>query len=351
MINRLKTTWLLVFVYLCVLGCSDAQISQPMEMVFFDGGTVDVPAGTTIGPVPDEIALLLFGDRDDLMGKLLGLPEGSEAAAEVLLDMICLIDAQRAYYTKYINVDGIVVMGHEQVDDAHFYNVREVILTMTSKRPELRERLTPDYAYAIADSTITRTIRHPTRFRLVIWQGDPGFPTIPEKFPNGTLRAGGCGMFCNALVQSYPATWHAAENIWAGYSVVVHEFAHAIHYAINDFHLAGNPIPDGLNKLDPTFQARLETAYAVAKANAVDELHPPLDRYSTSDYAMTNVREYWAVGVAYYFEHVALVYPKGDRDEGKRLYLDIFLKKDPLLYALLDEWFPLLSVEVTVSVQ
>ena len=93
MINKLKTTCLLLFVYLCVCGCSDERMSQPMEMVFFDGGTVDVPAGTTIGPVPDEIALLLFGDRDDLLDKLLGLQEGSEAVAEVLLDQICLIDA------------------------------------------------------------------------------------------------------------------------------------------------------------------------------------------------------------------------------------------------------------------
>ena len=308
MINRLKTTWLLVFVYLCVLGCSDAQISQPMEMVFFDGGTVDVPAGTTIGPVPDEIALLLFGDREALLEELLDWPEsyetlgfatfynglsGPEARKEWLLDQICLIDAQRDYYTKYINVDGVVVIGHDRVDDAHFYNVREVILTMTSKRPELRERLTPDYAYAIAGSTITRTIRHPTRFRLVLWQNDFGFPTIPE-YPHGLRNAGSCGISCNAIVWSYP-NW----SIWKNYSTVVHEFAHAIHHAINDFHLPANPIPDGLNKLDPTFQARLETAYAVAKANAVDELHPPLDKYSTGDYAMTNVMEYWAVGVAY----------------------------------------------------
>ena len=37
------------------------------------------------------------------------------------------------------------------------------------------------------------------------------------------------------------------------------------------FHIAGNPIPDGINKLDPTFQARLDAAYAVALANAVEE--------------------------------------------------------------------------------
>ena len=67
---------------------------------------------------------------------------------------------------------------------------------------------------------------------------------------------------------------------------------------------------------------------------------------------MKNVKEYWAVGVAYWFEYMSQVYPKEDIYEGERLpYHDLFLAKDPLLYALLDEWFPLLSIEVTVSVQ
>ena len=77
----------------------------------------------------------------------------------------------------------------------------------------------------------------------------------------------------------------------------------------------------------------------------------PHDKYATWDYAMTNVREYWAVGVAYWFEYLSLVYPEGDIYEGKRLYLDSFLEKDPLLYALLEEWFPLLTIEVTISDQ
>jgi len=330
------------------------------EQVFFGGDAEVEQAGSTIGPLPEELQVLLFGDPDYYVEQLLGLPAHAdeevtvrdhrwefmgldkrfkelEEAPEWLLDQISLIDAKRAYYTKYIDANGVVIMGHDLVDDAHFYNAREVILTMTSKRPELRDRLTPHYEYAIAGSTTGP--KSPTRFRMVLFEfSSEEFPPLPEK-PGGFGNAGSCGLYCTAGVSDWMG------RFWTDYSVVVHEFAHAIHYAINDFHIPGNPIHDEINKLDPTFQARLEAAYDVAKANAVEERPVLHDKYATWDYAMTNVKEYWAVGVAYWFEYVALEY------EGERLYHDSFLKKDPLLYALLDEWFPLLSVEATVSVQ
>ncbi len=343
-----------LFLVLClgVSGCAE----EHMEMVFFGGGEAgEAGVGSTITGVPEELQVLLWGDRDVFMQYLLALPEHAdglvpvwdnwgagreifmefEKAQEYLLDQICMIDRQREYYTKYIDAGGVAIIGHYRVDDAHFYNARDVILIMTSKRPELRERLTPYYGIAPAGSTTN--IRYPSKFRMVLFQSDPGFPTMPE-FPNGHGNAGSCGSWCVAMV-----TPPIHFNIWSDYSVVVHEFAHAMHYAINDFHIAGNPIPDGINKLDTTFQARLEAAYAVALANAV-EWPAPFDKYFKSEYAMTNDREYWAEGVRYWFQYVALEY------EGKQLYHDSFLKKDPLLYALLDEWFPLVSVAVKQSV-
>ena len=343
-----------LFLVLClgVSGCAE----EHMEMVFFGGGEAgEAGVGSTITGVPEALQFLFWGDRDALVQELLDWPEsyealgiafgygnlsGAEARKEWLLDQICLIDRQRAYYTEYIDAGGVAVIGHYQVDDAHFYNVRDLILIMTSKRPEVRERLTPYYEIAPAGSTTN--VRYPSKFRMVLFQSDPGFPTMPE-YPNGHGNAGSCGAWCVAMVTP---PLHFVLN----YPVVVHEFAHAMHYAINDFHIAGNPIPDGINKLDPTFQPRLEAAYAEALANAV-EWPAPFDKYFKGEYALTNVREYWAEGVRVWFEYMPLVYPKGDIKEGERLYLDSFFAKDPLLYALLDEWFPLLSVEVTVSVQ
>ena len=361
-----KLVYMLFVICLCVSGCSD-EAMLVSEQVFFGGDTEVAPGESTIGELPEDLQVLLFGDRDDYMEQLLGLPDHAdekvavwdhrwefwpevhknfmelEEAREWLLDQICLIDAQRDYYTKYIDAGGVAVMGHYRVDDAHFYNAREVILTMTSKRPELRERLTPDYRYAIAGSTTGP--KSPTRFRMVLWENQTGFPAMPEKLPHGFSNVGSCGGWCYALVSNWTG------RFWSDYSVVVHEFAHAIHYAINDFHIPGNPVHVEIDKLDTTFQARLEAAYAVAKANAVEEMPVPHDKYATWDYAMTNVKEYWAEGVTYWFEYLSQVWPEGDIFQGRLHYHDSFRKKDPLLYALLDEWFPLLTIEVTINDQ
>ena len=269
--NKVKIFLFLALCF-CVSGCSDEGMILS-EQVFFGGGEVaEVPAESAITGVPEDLQLLLWGDRDDYMEQLLGLPDHADEkvavrdhrweghsifmeldeAREWLLDQISLIDAQREYYTKYINAGGVAVMGHERVDDAHFYNAREVILAMTSKRPELRERLTPHYEYAIAGSTTSP--KHPRRFRMVLWENETGFPVMPENLPYGFGNAGSCGAFCNAVVNDWTG------RFWSDYSVFVHEFGHAIHYAINDFHIPGNPVHVELNKLDTTFQARLEAA-------------------------------------------------------------------------------------------
>ena len=312
-----------VFVFcLCVSGCDEGMLIS--EQVF------SVESESTVTGLPEDLQTLFWGD-----------PEAqTDAEREYYAEY-------REYYTKYLDAGGVAIIGHDEVDDAHFYNAREVILTMTSKRPELRERLTPDYKHRVCCATAAPKL--PSRFRMVLWEADT--PRIPEHPSVGPVNAGTCGVVCDAIVSSY------TKRLWSDYSVVVHEFAHAIHFAINDFDgsfaLNDFPVPDGVDKLDPMFQSRLEAAYAVAKANAVDEIHPPLGKYSLGEYAMKNVNEYWAVGVAYWFEHLSKVWPEGfDPElEGRLHYHDAFLAKDPLLYALLDEWFPLLSVEVTISFQ
>ena len=337
-----------LFLVLClgVSGCAE----EHMEMVFFGGGEAgEAGVGSTITGVPEELQVLLWGDRDVFMQYLLALPEHAEGlvpvwdnwgdgretfmefekAQEYLLDQICMIDRQREYYTKYIDAGGVAIIGHYRVDDAHFYNARDIILIMTSKRPELREALTPYYEIPPA-GTPKPNERYPSKFRMVLFvAGAYGFPTMPE-FPNGYRYPGWCGLGCYVSVGLNPPE---GEDKFVNYLLLIHEFGHAIHRAIQE--------------LDPTFQPRLEAAYAEALANAVEEWPSPLGplaQYSKGDYAMTNDREYWAMGVGEWFEYVWLAH------EGELLYHDAVLRRDLLLYALLDEWLPKIdlgAVEVT----
>lgn len=265
-----------------------------MELVFSEGGgEADIPA-TTIGSVPPDVQTLLWGDRDALLQQLLDLQTGDEGEATALLDQICLIDAQREYYTKYVDAGGIAIIGDRHVSDKFFFAAQEIVLTMTSKRPELRGLLSPAQD-----------------FRLVLnaWHSD-GIPEMwPDKTKNEWPGIGWCfPEYCAAQVSIYYTA--AQEERLGGLNTIIHEFAHAMHHVIREF--------------DPTFQSRLETAYAIASE---------IEWYDEGDYAMTNVSEYWAEGVAYWFDEAA-------RPE-KALYHDRFLEADPHLYALLDEWLPL----------
>ncbi len=201
--------------------------------------------------------------------------------------------------TKYIDAGGVLISGASSVADAHFYKARMVFLTMTSEHPEVRERLAErDFYFLFIDAR--------------------------ESTP--MCQWGSCTVTTDA-------------------STLVHEFGHAMHYAIRE--------------LDPAFQARLEEAYAVAYADAVEDAgywNGP-EVYRQGDYAMRNDREYWAMGVARWFGLTSYfrdgVWPSFQDGRihyayGEYWSYDTYIKKDhaaflaldPLLYALLDAWLP-----------
>lgn len=45
------------------------------------------------------------------------------------------------YYTKYLDVEGIVIIGSDSVDDNIFYKAKEVVLKVTSKHLQFRRDL------------------------------------------------------------------------------------------------------------------------------------------------------------------------------------------------------------------
>ena len=83
-----------------------------------------------------------------------------------------------------------------------------------------------------------------------------------------------------------PVTSTSEENVvcdtaepYHGFSVFIHEYAHSIHLI-------------GLKSADPTFDARLTQAYETAMASGLWQ----------NSYSATNRLEYWAEGVAIWFD-------------------------------------------------
>ena len=196
-----------------------------------------------------------------------------------------------SYYQQWINVRGFPVLASSEVSP---YTVKEAAWTighMIGHRPDILRAMAQNEA----------------RFSIV--PHNKHLPEIPE-YDFGRLnffweiRARGIG----GLTTTSPE-----ENIICGdrnycYAELIHEFAHQLHNW-------------GLNRVDPTFDRRLETLYNMAKKEGLYQ-----DRYAGS-----NRWEYWAEGVGSWFNG-----PHPDNVAHTRSALKEY---DPRLAGLLTEVF------------
>ena len=304
---RIGMRFLYFFLILIVaFGCGDE--GALLDDITSAAPSADLP---TIGPPPPEIATLLWGSEDAEIKKLKALLKNPDEKqlehhdpTVLYVDRIAKIRALKKFYTKYIDASGIAIIGHRSVDDRFFHAGKHIILTMTSKRPELREALSAQ-----------------TGFRMVLY--DPVY--CPEAAPDIQLAGYALSAWCNANWCVTTAQTNQDNSIYIQ-RTFVHEFAHAIHSRLEGIYVFP-PEP-----LDPTFQARLEAAYAASKV-------PPL-----SQVQQRNVAEYWAVAVQEWFLRPDKVQDFATDPNGEIIpitWLDKIIENDPLLYALLDEWFPL----------
>ena len=182
---------------------------------------------------------------------------------------------------------------------------------MTSKRPELLKHLTPQREKRLMSPTGNFGVpRHNFRIVLVL---PGGKPAIPDIIKQDSYPLGWCGIvFCVSTVQENPLY---PDNISLG--IFIHEFAHAIHYAIR--------------QIDPTIDERMQAAYA-AVANDVDAYW---GGGAPDNAALENAGEYWAFSVRRWFLRFTLPTGLGESHHTR------FRERDPLMYALLGEWFDL----------
>ena len=159
------------------------------------------------------------------------------------------LSTPRRYYTKYIDADGIAIVGGDLVHDSFFQMARHIVLVMTAKLPGLRDALSYNQPGGITGQDIP--------FRLVLTEHfSKDFQNMPE-YQNvnvdGILAFTGTfnGNMARAEVWFPPDDWSDAwEGYMGGRRPIVHEMAHAIDAAI--FH----------HNLVPTFNERLEAAWA-----------------------------------------------------------------------------------------
>ena len=287
---------LLTMLCFCLFGCAD-ELPHPMQVVEIMS-QLETAVETEI---PAEVLAAMKIQADVMSARVTNiLAQTDEQWVEIQQYLIennfADIDfhaQQKAFYTRYIDAGGIAIIGTDTVTDENFLGARDVILVMTSKHPELKERLLSKhggfYMAIVADRDdvfdIPEYQLHPTRLN-----DDPS----DDLWLSGTCTVGK----------------GPRRPIWGGYCfaetegvsrhrIFAHEFAHALEYE--------------MDRLKPGFFERLiEISEKEAKPRGID----------------WPFYEYWAAGVEAWFYSIP---PDGYED---------FFQKFPLLAELLDEWFP-----------
>lgn len=345
------TFYLLTFIILTA-GCFDGERGMLTELLVNPAPNPDngagywpdaplndkVKAGTgsdlVISPVPLEIQDALWGTWDaDLEALQAWLDNGDTSVGpswavsvpwEYPATHFCQQLDRRQFYDKYLDAGGMAVITPSErtsdtpVRDEFLYVAGQILLTMTSEMPELRQALSPEngFRYVLVGAR-GFDVNLPDELRQVAWNA--GF-YIGGIF--GHLTVGGVG--------SHIYLDPPQEALGSG--VVVHEMAHAIDDAFDK-----NP------HLFPDWDTRLKTAYTLAYQKALkgegyfDDIRL---------HAMSNQHEYWATGAQKWFTDM---HGEGlPVDELQRTWL---IERDPLLYALLDEVFPAVRLPTYIWIE
>ena len=291
--------------------------------------TAEIAVGTgselVVSPVPTEIEDALWGswDKDlDSLEHILSLPGISptdeiEGGVSSSFTPFCEVVHRRLFYDKYIDAGGIAILAPSDrtssagVDDEYLFATREIILTMTSKRPELREVMSParGFRYVLVTINWASELHMPLELRYL--------GMTAGGFYRSGLAVGGLSW----------DVFHRVPLLRSG--TMVHEMAHAIDDAF-----------DRYPHLFPDWGTRLTAAFEVATAKA----QQGNGFFPSNSYALTNEKEYWAEGAKAWFEDI-----HGDNlhDELQRARL---IEQDPLLYALLNEVFPAVDLPVHIEI-
>ena len=174
------------------------------------------------------------------------------------------------FYEQWINVGGLPVIASAKVNPYALKEAAWLIEKMIGHRPDVLRSMVSNKARfsVIAHTEIIAEIpeyRDHARVDFMVyrsrgWGGSEGATVTSSE----------------ESILAYPG------EVYQGYSLLLHEFAHGIHLL-------------GLNTLDPTFNERLKITYEGAMKNGLWQ----------GTYAASDEREYWAEGTHAWF------YPNG----------------------------------------
>lgn len=221
------------------------------------------------------------------------------------------------FYDKYVAAAGIPIPSSSSVSDDALFAARDMVSGMLSEPPDLAEWLAAeDYRVAIMGREEAITDLPENRGWTRPAPDDPRLTRCERKHYAARIGRLSDRQYWNARVRGIGGKRAVAaeedvlglrDNRYWGETILVHEFAHAIH--------------DAIRAVDPALARQIDAAYRAALA----------DGLWFEEYATTTVEEYWAEGTQFWFNSNRLAVMDGRlvlNHEDLRTY-------DPRLYAVL----------------
>ena len=263
-------------------------------------------------------------------------PEKDKARHEAAETRIAEIkEMEEAFFHKYIDADGISIIGNEMTHDKYFVMARDIFLMMTSKVPRLREPLR-DHFYLCIVGGLEEDYRLVTR-ENDHWEVTKGDSFMTQAFPSWRWHIvnvlGGRFSernFCAKGSIPYVAGTSSGLRKIRGWCVS----GIFVEYPFKTYvHEIGHALETIQYEIDPTFKERQLLAHKNSNEN---------DLWGTP----TSVIEWWAAITSYWFFNVN---PAFTTLENVPLYgprfasYEEWAEYDPMTAELCRQWYPEIS--------
>lgn len=254
--------------------------AQPMDIFWLKSATERVPNGS-VAPGKYTIITTTLGHRFAVVGR--------DGTGERIVTCEVPVQAMRfdppdpdgipAFYTQRIKAGGFPIVASARVNPYALKEAAYLADLMLAKRPDVREAMVKSGARLSILAWNEFTCDQP-EWQWLAKEPVPGFTGISTR-DYRDARARGMGgsatdPFCSCAEENllaYRGDPYSTENIF------IHEFAHNIHLR-------------GMANVDPTFDARVKSAYAAAMKAGLWK----------GKYASVNHHEYFAEGVQSWFD-------------------------------------------------
>ena len=237
--KQIKLFFLILILCICIFGCDEGMI-DPMQLA----DIVSQYETTVQTELPDEV-LAAMKLKADEMSKIVHsrihveqhitewtTPEDVQYYQELrqwLIDngydkIDYFHELQKAYYTRYIDAAGIAIVGPTHLRAKDLIDARDAIVVMTSKHPELRERLLSKHGtfYMVLIPNSRDQIDMPERKLNTDLTNDDPSDDFRGVFGACLTRYG------SGTPYKYGLCWAVVGRDTSSARTLVHELAHAL---------------------------------------------------------------------------------------------------------------------------